>query len=73
MSLPKYKEINSNLSTLEIDEKIVNLHKVLFDLRVKKSLHKKIKTHLFTHIKRKISQLEFRKYQIKNLKFIKAI
>ncbi len=51
MSLPKYKEI-------------INLRKILFDLRVKKLLHRKIKTHLFVHIKRKISQLKFKKHQI---------
>ncbi len=64
MSLPKYKEIDSNLSIPNIDKEIINLRKILFDLRVKKLLHRKIKTHLFVHIKRKISQLKFKKHQI---------
>lgn len=61
MSLPKYKEL-SVLKTLdEIDQEIFLLQKNLFDLRMKRSTNQNIKSHLFTHYKRRIAQLNFKK------------
>jgi large subunit ribosomal protein L29 len=61
MSLPNYKEI-INLSTLEETEKeIYLLQKNLFDLRIKRATSQSVKPHLFTHAKRRLAQLQFKK------------
>ena len=61
MSLPKYKEIDKLTTVVEIDQEIFILQKSLFDLRIKKSTSQTVKTHLFTHAKRRIAHLKFKK------------
>jgi len=61
MSLPKYKEIDKLTTAVEIDQEIFILQKSLFDLRIKKSTSQSVKPHLFTHAKRRIAQLKFKK------------
>jgi ribosomal protein L29 len=61
MSLPKYKELSVLKTIDEIDQEIFLLQKNLFDLRMKRSTNQNIKSHLFTHYKRRIAQLNFKK------------
>jgi ribosomal protein L29 len=69
MSLPKYKDL-STISTLkEVKQEISLLQKDLFDLRLKKGTNQSIKSHLFTHLKRRRVQLIFKEsILIKTLK-----
>lgn len=61
MVLSKYIQL-AEINTLEkIEEEIAILSKSLFDLRMKKFTNQKIKSHLFTHTKRRIAQLHFKK------------
>ncbi len=64
MALPKFKELDVLKSVAEIDQEIFLLQKNLFDLRMKRSTNQKIKSHLFTHYKRRIAQLNFKKNSI---------
>ena len=61
MSLPKYKDVLSLTSLVEIEKEIFMLQKSLFDLRIKKSTSQTVKPHLFIHAKRRIAQLKFKK------------
>ena len=61
MSLPKFKDLNSLSNIEEIDQEIFILQKNLFDLRLKRSTSKNVKTHLFANTKRRIAQLKFKK------------
>ena len=61
MSLPKYKELNSLNTISDIEKEIFILQKSIFDLRIKKSTSQTVKPHLFTHAKRRIAQLKFKK------------
>jgi ribosomal protein L29 len=61
MSLPKYTELNSLNTIGEIEKEIFILQKSIFDLRIKKSTSQTVKPHLFTHAKRRIAQLKFKK------------
>jgi len=61
MSLPKYKELNSVNTITDIEKEIFILQKSIFDLRIKKSTSQTVKPHLFTHAKRRIAQLKFKK------------
>jgi ribosomal protein L29 len=61
MTLPKYKEINLINSVSDIDQEIFLLQRNLFDLRIKRATNQNIKAHLFTHAKRRIAQLQFKK------------
>jgi ribosomal protein L29 len=61
MTLPKYKELNLLETVDEIDQEIFLFQKNLFDLRMKRSSNQKISSHLFTHYKRRIAQLHFKK------------
>jgi ribosomal protein L29 len=64
MTLPKYKEL-SNLTKLdEIQKELFVLQKNLFDLRVQKLTSQSVKNHLFSHTKRRISQLKFKIYEL---------
>lgn len=61
MSLPKYKDL-SNLNTIsDIDQEIYVLQRNLFDLRIKRATNQANKSHLFTHTKRRVAQLQFKK------------
>jgi ribosomal protein L29 len=68
MSLPKYKELNSLVNTIDIDQEIFILQKNLFDLRIKKSRNQATKPHLFIHTKRRIAQLKFKKFSLLKVK-----
>ena len=61
MSLPQYKELNSLNTISDIEKEIFILQKSIFDLRIKKSTSQTVKPHLFTHAKRRIAQLKFKK------------
>jgi ribosomal protein L29 len=61
MSLPKYSELNSLLTIGDIEKEIFVSQKFLFDLKMKKSTNQSLKPHLFTHTKRRISQLQMKK------------
>jgi large subunit ribosomal protein L29 len=64
MTLPKYKQINDINIVSKIDEEIYLLKKTLFDLRMKKATNQGLKPHLFTHTKRRIAQLNFKKKKL---------
>ena len=61
MSLTKFKDLNILKTITEMDQEIFLLQKNLFDLRMKRSTNQSIKSHLFTHYKRRIAQLNFKK------------
>jgi ribosomal protein L29 len=61
MTLPKYKELAELNTVIKIETEIHILQKNLFDFRMKKSTNQGIKPHLFSHIKRRISQLNLKK------------
>jgi ribosomal protein L29 len=61
MNLPKYKELDILKNLTEIDQEIFLIQKNLFDLRMKRAANQKVKFHLFTHYKRRIAQLNFKK------------
>jgi ribosomal protein L29 len=61
MVLPKYIQLSEIKTISQIDLEISLLTKNLFDLRIKKATNQRFKCHLFTHIKRKIAQLNFKK------------
>lgn len=69
MSFPKYEEVKKLTDLIEIDQEIFLLQKSIFDLKMKRaSSGEGIKPHLFTHAKRRIAQLKFKKSLIVNLK-----
>lgn len=68
MSLPKYKDLNSLTNTVDIDKEIFILQKSLFDLKIKRSTSQSIKPHLFTHAKRRLAQLKFKKFSLLQIK-----
>ena len=68
MSLPKYKDLNSLTNVVDIEKEIFLLQKSLFDLRIKRSTSQTIKPHLFTHAKRRLAQLKFKKSSLLNIK-----
>ena len=71
MSLPKYKDLSTLVNLSDIDQEIFLLQKNLFDLRIKRSTNQTNKPHLFTHTKRRIAQLKFKKSSM--LKLNKSI
>jgi ribosomal protein L29 len=60
MTLPKYTELTQLNKIDEIEKEIFVLTKNLFDLRIKRSTNQQIKSHIFTHTKRRISQLKYK-------------
>ena len=68
MSLPNYKDLENLKNLTEIDQEIFVLQKNLFDLRMKRAANQKIKFHLFSHYKRRISQLNFKKTTLETKK-----
>ena len=60
MSLPKIKDLINLNSESDISNEILILQKQLFELKIKKSTNQSIKTHLFIHTKRRISQLKYK-------------
>jgi ribosomal protein L29 len=67
MALPKYKDLEILKTLVEIDQEIFLLQKNLFDLRRKISSNNKMKSHLFTHYKHRIAQLNFKKMLFKKI------
>lgn len=61
MSFPKFKELDTLSTIIEIDNEIFVLQKKLFNLRLKKSTSQTIKPHLFKHTKHRLAQLKFKK------------
>jgi ribosomal protein L29 len=61
MALPKYKDLESLVNISDIEQEIFLLQKNLFDLRIKRSTNQTNKPHSFTHTKRRIAQLKFKK------------
>ena len=68
MSLPTYKDLNVLTNIVDIEKEIFLLQKTLFDLRIKRSTSQTIKPHLFTHAKRRLAQLKFKKFSLLNIK-----
>ncbi len=67
MNLPKYKDLHRFSTSMEIEQEILRLQKVLFDLKLKKRSALAGKPHLFVHTKRQIAQLMLkRSLQSKN-------
>jgi ribosomal protein L29 len=71
MSLPKYSQVNSIGTVIEIDQEIFVLQKELFDLRIKQAKKEIVKGHLFIHNKRRIAQLKFKKVSLLKLDNVK--
>jgi ribosomal protein L29 len=61
MTLPKFKEIETLSTISDIDQEIFFQQKILFELKIEKGTNKQVKTHLFSHTKRRIAQLKFKK------------
>jgi ribosomal protein L29 len=61
MSLPKYKDLENLTNIGDIEKEIFLLQKNLFDLKIKKSTNQSIKPHLFSHAKRRLVHLKFKK------------
>jgi ribosomal protein L29 len=61
MTLPKFKELEFFSTISDIDQEIFLQKKNLFELKIQKKTNKQIKTHLFSHIKRRIAQLNLKK------------
>nr|YP_009545270.1 ribosomal protein L29 [Synura uvella]AYO28424.1 ribosomal protein L29 [Synura uvella] len=61
MSLPKYKELNELNNINDIEKEIFIVTKNLFDFRIKKSTNQNVKAHLFTHTKRRLAQLNYKR------------
>jgi len=67
MSLPKYKDLLSFTSLVEIETEIDLLQRTLFDFRMKRSTKRTVKPHSFLHTKRKIAQLNFKRSSLLKL------
>ena len=61
MSLPKYQDLEKLSEVNEIEKEIFLLTKELLNLRIKKATNQTVKSHLFTHTKRRLSQLNFKR------------
>jgi ribosomal protein L29 len=64
MTFLKYKELETLSNVSEIDQEIFLLQKELFELRIKKSRNQVVNSHLFTHTRRRIAQLKFKKFSL---------
>ena len=64
MSFPKNKELDSLTNIVDIEKEIFLLQKSLFDLKLKRSTSQAIKPHLFKHAKRRLAQLQFKKFSL---------
>jgi len=69
MSFPKYKDLESLNSIVEVEKEIFISQKFLFDLKMKKSTNQSLKPHLFIHTKRRLAQLKTREaFLLKTMK-----
>jgi ribosomal protein L29 len=64
MTLPKYQQLEKLTNLYEIQKELFVLQKNLFDLRVQKLTSQSVKNHLFSHTKRRISQLKFKIHEL---------
>ncbi len=55
-----YKKINEFNNLKDIKDEIFRIHKIIFDLKIKKAKKEKIKSHLFKYSKRYIAQLNYK-------------
>lgn len=62
MSFSKIDNIQ-NLNPDQLEDKIIQLKKDLFDLQIKKATKQSIKTHLFKHKKHELAQILTIKHQ----------
>jgi ribosomal protein L29 len=67
MTLPVYKDLEKLETISSIDQEIFLLTKNLFDFRMKKSTNQIVKPHLFTHTKRRLAQLKYKKLTLEKL------
>lgn len=67
MSFLKYKELTSFATINDIDQELIKLQKILFELKINIIKNKDIKPHLFKHTKHKIAQLKFKKSLLVNI------
>lgn len=63
MSFSKYKELENLTNLSDLNEELFLLEKNLLDLKIKRK-KKKAKPHLFSHFKRRIAQLNFKKSEL---------
>nr|QVY58039.1 50S ribosomal protein L29 [Betaphycus gelatinus] len=56
MSFQKIESIK-NLNIKEIEKKIIEIKKEIFDLQIKKYTRQSLKNHIFKHKKHKLAQL----------------
>ena len=61
MTLPKYKDLMNFSNINKIDNEIFELQKSMLELRLKRLTKQRIKCHLFSHLKRRIAQLKFKR------------
>lgn len=64
MAFPKYKELINVSNLSDIEEELFLQQKALFEFKIKKNIDKKEKSsvyHFYTHLKRRIAQLQFKK------------
>jgi len=67
MTLPKFKEVDIFSTLSDIDQEIFLQQKILFELKIQVGTNKETKTHLFSHTKRRIAQLKFKKTLLTSL------
>lgn len=67
MIFSKFEELKT-LSILELDNELLNLRKEILNLKIQQATFRKIKPHLFKHIKHRISQIMFYKTKLENQK-----
>jgi ribosomal protein L29 len=60
MTIPKYKELNDFNTPEDIEKEILNCRKKLFELKIEGVTYRSNKSHLFSHLKRRIAQLKFK-------------
>lgn len=63
MKFSKYKELENITNLSDLNEELCLLEKNLFELKIKKA-KEKIKPHFFSHLKRRIAQLHFKKSEL---------
>lgn len=63
MSFSKIEELNT-LNLFELEKKLLDLKKEILNLKIKQVTMKKIKPHLFKHLKHTISQIMFYKSKL---------
>lgn len=60
MAIPKYKDLENFNSIEDIENEILNCKKKLLELNIEKVTYRSNKSHLFSHLRRRIAQLKFK-------------